>query len=211
LTFRGAWTDRVAYAVNDAVGHQGAAWIALRPNRATEPTTGHPAEWMRLAAKGDAGERGPKGEAGPPGPPGPAGVTTIIGGGMGTGGALSTTTSTYLGLFVASAYFTGSPVEAAQVLPVGGTLSAFHVRLRSEASAGLGTYTFTLLRDATGTGDSFSPTSLSCTVSGAALGCSDTGHSETFKAGDLVVVRATPAGPVFSVQMQWTARFAPSP
>jgi hypothetical protein len=85
------------------------------------------------------------------------------------------------------------------------------VRLRSEASSGLGSYTFTVMRDSTGTGDQFAPTSVACTVTGSGLGCSDTTRSQVFRAGDMVVVRATPAGPVFSVQMQWTARFAPSP
>jgi hypothetical protein len=136
----------------------------------------------------------------------------IVGGGMGsTGGALSTTGPTYLGLFVSSAYFTGAPVEAAQVMPIGGTLSGFHVRLRSEASSGLGSYTFAVLRDATGTGTAFVETPVKCTVSGSALGCSNTADAQPFASGDLVVVRATPAGPVYSVQMQWTSRFAPIP
>jgi hypothetical protein len=135
----------------------------------------------------------------------------ILGGGMGAGGALSTTGPTYLGLFVSSAYFTGAPLEAAQVVPVAGTLSGFHVRLRSEASSGVGSYTFAVLRDPTGSGTAFAETSVRCTVAGSALACSDTTHSQAFKAGDLVVVRATPAGPVFSVQMQWTGRFAPAP
>jgi len=88
-------------------------------------------------------------------------------------------------------------------------MSAFYVRLRSEASTGLGSYTFTVLRDPTGTGDGFAPTPVTCTVTGSGLGCSDTAHSESFGAGDLVVVRAIPQGAVLGVQMQWTARFAP--
>jgi hypothetical protein len=135
----------------------------------------------------------------------------ILGGGMGAGGALSTTGPTYLGLFVSSAYFTGGPIEAAQVVPVAGTLSGFHVRLRSEASSGVGSYTFTVLRDATGSGAAFVETPVKCTVSGSALACSNTTQSQAFRAGDLVVVRATPNGSVFSVQMQWTGRFAPAP
>jgi hypothetical protein len=135
----------------------------------------------------------------------------IIGGGMGTGGALSTTGPTYVGLFVSSAYFTGAPAEAAQVMPIGGTLSGFHVRLRSEASSGLGSYTFAVLRDPTGTGTAFVETPVRCTVSGSALGCSNTVNAQSFAPGDLVVVRATPTGPVFSVQMQWTSRFSPIP
>lgn len=110
---------------------------------------------------------------------------------------------------MSSAYFTGSPAEAAQVMPVGGLLSNFHVRLRSEASTGLGSYTFTVLRDVSGTGDRFAATTLTCTVSGSALGCADTQHAEGFSPGDLIVVRASPQGAVLGVQMQWTARFAP--
>jgi hypothetical protein len=202
MVYRGEWLTAEAYRINDVVTYAGEAWIALRPNRGTEPTLARTGDWARVAAKGDPGPTGPRGLPG---------VTTIIGGGMGTGGALSTTGPTYLGLFVSSAYFTGAPSEAAQVMPVGGTLSGFHVRLRSEASSGLGSYAFAVLRDSTGTGTSFAETPVKCTIVGSALACSDTIHLESFNAGDLVVVRATPAGPVFSVQMQWTARFAPSP
>jgi hypothetical protein len=54
-------------------------------------------------------------------------------------------------------------------------------------------------------------TPVRCTVSGSALGCSNTVNAQSFAPGDLVVVRATPTGPVFSVQMQWTSRFSPIP
>jgi collagen type VII alpha len=209
MLFRGAWDRAVAYLPRDVVVHSGETWLAVETSSGMEPAPTAASQWARLMARGDPGPVGPKGETGARGPEGLPGITTIIGGGMGTGGALSTTSPTYLGLFVSSAYFTGAPTEAAQVMPVGGVLSSLHVRLRSEASTGLGSYTFTVLRDTSGTGDSFAPTSLTCTVSGSALGCSDVQHSETFGAGDLVVVRASPQGAVLGVQMQWTARFAP--
>ena len=63
--------------------------------------------------------------------------------------------------------------------------------------------------DVSGTGDRFAATTLTCTVSGSALGCADTQHAEGFSPGDLIVVRASPQGAVLGVQMQWTARFAP--
>jgi hypothetical protein len=209
MIFRGTWDGSNAYVERDVVTYAGETWFALVPSRGTEPSGQASGQWARLAIRGDQGPTGPKGDTGPRGAEGPPGITTVLGGGMGTGGALSTTSPTYLGVFVSSAYFTGSPAEAAQVLPVGGLLSNFYVRLRSEASTGLGSYTFTVLRDPSGTGDQFAPTSLTCTVSGSALGCADTQHTEAFSAGDLIVVRASPQGAVLGVQMQWTARFAP--
>jgi len=209
MTFRGAWDVTMAYLPRDVILHDGETWLALVASSGREPSPTASSQWARLAARGDTGPAGPKGDAGTRGLEGVPGITTIIGGGMGTGGALSTTSATYLGVFVSSAYFTGSPAEAAQVMPVGGVLSSLYVRLRSEASTGLGSYTFTVLRDTSGTGDRFAPTSITCTVSGSTLGCADTQHAETFAPGDLIVVRAAPQGAVLGVQMQWTARFAP--
>jgi hypothetical protein len=208
MTFRGDWDSTQAYRERDVVVHRGESWLALRAGSALEPNPGRPADWARLAARGETGAQGLQGDRGPQGPPG---ITTVVGGGMGTGGALSTTGPTYLGMFVSSAYFTGAPAEAAQVLPIGGTLSSLHVRLRSEASTGLGSYTFTVLRDPTGVGNAFAPTGITCTITGTGVACGDTVRTQLFRAGDLIVIRATPAGPVFSVQMQWTARFAPVP
>lgn len=76
LTWRSAWSPLVTYAVDDAVEHNGSAWIAVASSTGSQPPS---SDWQVLAVKGDtgatglAGPSGPQGVAGPQGPSGPQG------------------------------------------------------------------------------------------------------------------------------------------
>jgi hypothetical protein len=62
LIWRGAWNPVNAYLANDAVQHEGSAYIAIAPSTGEEPGTG--ASWDLLAAKGDEGPPGAGGGGG---------------------------------------------------------------------------------------------------------------------------------------------------
>lgn len=72
LNWRGVWSASTAYALNDAVSHNGSSYIATG---AVGPTSTPPetdtAHWGVLAQ----GATGATGAAGPPGPQGPTGAT----------------------------------------------------------------------------------------------------------------------------------------
>lgn len=87
LTWRGAWANANAYAVNDAVGWGGSTYFATAPHaaNANQPPTGVTADpgvndaavnagWALLATEGAAGPQGPQGPAGAAGAPGVQGI-----------------------------------------------------------------------------------------------------------------------------------------
>ena len=63
---RGAYAAGTAYAVGDAVRHNGSFWKALRASTGVEPTLSNTADWAVISQRGDPG---PKGD------PGPRGIT----------------------------------------------------------------------------------------------------------------------------------------
>jgi hypothetical protein len=74
LEWQGAWDTDSSYAVDDAVGFNGASWFCIsevtgtgNPNPEVDTTS-----WALLAAQGAVG---PQGAQGPTGPQGPAGAT----------------------------------------------------------------------------------------------------------------------------------------
>jgi type VI secretion system Hcp family effector len=71
LSWRGAWDAGVQYSVDEAVSHEGSAWMAKKENVGVTPAEG--AEWSLLAARGLQGVDGPQGPVGPVGPQGPVG------------------------------------------------------------------------------------------------------------------------------------------
>lgn len=80
LTWRGVWDNVSAYAINDAVEHEGSSWVANASVTGGEP--GVAAEWDLWVAKGvqgDVGPQGTQGEVGPQGPIGPEGPQGIQG------------------------------------------------------------------------------------------------------------------------------------
>ena len=56
LVWRGPWAAETVYAANDAVSHNGSAYVAVSENTGSEPPS---ANWNTLAEKGDQGEVGP--------------------------------------------------------------------------------------------------------------------------------------------------------
>jgi hypothetical protein len=81
LKWRGAWSALTAYGIDDAVTHNGSAWMAKLASTGSTPVEGGE-NWDLLAMKGDTGATGPQGlqgpqgltgATGPTGPQGPAG------------------------------------------------------------------------------------------------------------------------------------------
>ncbi len=73
LTWRGAWSNTTAYAVNDAVQFNGTSYISLQPGTGHEPDTS-PAFWSLLAQAGATGTAGTNGVNGSPGTAGTNGL-----------------------------------------------------------------------------------------------------------------------------------------
>ena len=72
LKWRGAWSATTAYAIDDAVSHNGASWLARVATTGFAPAI-ESKNWDPLADKGATGATGPQGPAGPEGPQGPPG------------------------------------------------------------------------------------------------------------------------------------------
>lgn len=71
LQWRGGWTSTEIYAVDDAVHHNGHAWISLIDDNSDEPGVGDGTDtWNLLAAQGAEGPAGENGQDGSPGQPG---------------------------------------------------------------------------------------------------------------------------------------------
>lgn len=76
LEWQGAWDANTSYALNDAVGFNGASWFCISPIATTsndDPET-DTNTWALLAAQGAQGIQGVQG---PTGAQGPAGVSTL--------------------------------------------------------------------------------------------------------------------------------------
>ena len=75
LEWQGAWDTNSSYAVNDAVGFNGASWFCI--SEVTGTGNSNPEEdtvsWALLAAQGAVGPQGAQGPTGPQGPQGPTG------------------------------------------------------------------------------------------------------------------------------------------
>lgn len=65
LNWQGAWSPSAIYAIDDAVGYNGASWFCIDPvgPSATTPDL-DPTNWALLAAQGAQGPQGPQGPAG---------------------------------------------------------------------------------------------------------------------------------------------------
>jgi hypothetical protein len=83
LNPKGAWSATATYAIDDLVTSLGSSWRA-KTTSLNKPPSSNPANWEKLAAKGDqgttgptgaAGAMGPQGQTGPAGPQGSAGAT----------------------------------------------------------------------------------------------------------------------------------------
>jgi type VI secretion system Hcp family effector len=86
LSWRGAWGAGVQYSVDEAVSHEGSAWMAKQASVNVTPAEGD--VWSLLASRGlqgvdglqgPVGPVGPQGAVGPAGPIGPAGPQGAVG------------------------------------------------------------------------------------------------------------------------------------
>ncbi|MDP9038024.1 MAG: hypothetical protein M3O02_01965, partial [Acidobacteriota bacterium] len=89
ITFTGQWLVGASYALGDAVGYGGSAYIALQANTGREPDLS-PQYWGLLAAAGAAGATGPTGPQGLQGPQGLTGSAGATGATGATGPAGAT-------------------------------------------------------------------------------------------------------------------------
>ena len=88
LNWRGDWNVSTDYEVNDAVQHEGSAYICIEDHTGSEPPS---SKWNLLASrgdqgipgiqggKGDKGDRGDRGDRGPQGVPGQQGLQGVAG------------------------------------------------------------------------------------------------------------------------------------
>lgn len=78
LNWQGAWGSGTGYQIDDAVEHNGSAYVSLTVHSNSEPPS---ADWELLASKGDqgpTGAQGPQGNQGPTGDTGPQGPEGLI-------------------------------------------------------------------------------------------------------------------------------------
>ena len=73
LEWQGAWVSGATYAVDDAVGYDGASWFCISATSGTTAPDLDPTHWALLAAEGAQGPQGPQGI------PGAANAPQIIG------------------------------------------------------------------------------------------------------------------------------------
>jgi hypothetical protein len=90
-----------------------------------------------------------------------------------------------------------------QVMPIGGTLSNFYVRLDGSPGAS-NSYLFRVRKNS-------ADTSVVCTIAGTSKDCSDQSNSVAFTAGDLISIEVAPSSDPIARTMRWTAKFAPDP
>lgn len=64
LEWQGAWVSGASYAVDDAVGYDGASWFCIAATTGTTAPDADPTHWALLAAEGAQGPMGPQGPAG---------------------------------------------------------------------------------------------------------------------------------------------------
>ena len=70
LEWQGAWVSGATYAIDDAVGYDGASWFCIAPTSGTTTPDLDTTHWALLAAQGATGPQGPQGIQGPQGAPG---------------------------------------------------------------------------------------------------------------------------------------------
>jgi len=76
LTWEGTWAGSITYSANDAVEHNGSAYICLQSSTGDEPgTSAAAAYWDLLSSKGDKGDTGDTGAKGDKGDTGDVGMT----------------------------------------------------------------------------------------------------------------------------------------
>jgi hypothetical protein len=120
-----------------------------------------------------------------------------VGGGIAADGLLGL--NQFMGMFSSGSSATEGHVQ--QPMPVAGTLNNFYVRIDS-ALAATNSETYTVRKNAV-------DTALTCTITsvGGAVTCSDTTHSVSFAAGDLISIGTAHTGVVPTSGARWTAHY----
>ena len=160
-----------------------------------------------------------------PGPNHPHGVTSSIIGGGTAGANLNSSTNRYVPMFYGDDETAANEDQVEQAMPEEGVVSDFYVFLEDSPGSASSSYIFTVRRDPTpigadgggGVADTDDP--IRCTIDGVAdstgpfFFCTDlfstTGHSQCYKAGDLIDIEADPVNTPDGQSMRWTALFTP--
>jgi len=119
-------------------------------------------------------------------------------------GAATTATNTTTLYFAPQGINAGNATQAnrAVVMPSAGNISEMWVDL-SVAPGGADTYTFTLVKGG-------SDQTQTCTVTGAAVTCNDTGHSISVAAGDLISIKRVASATAAATIARWGLKFVPT-
>jgi hypothetical protein len=96
-----------------------------------------------------------------------------------------------------------APADAGSVMAVGGTISGFRANARSFPA---GTVTVTLMRSAAIDG-TYESTGITCALTDAAAGCSDTAHTAALAPGDVLVLQILNPTGSYVRNVRWTARY----
>ncbi len=149
-------------------------------------------------ATGAAGPQGPIGNTGATGATGPAGPTGATGAILLAGNSGATalvTNATRYGGFMYNSY---NATDANIQTPMPAcTVSNLYVTLAS--APGSGSFTFTVLQNG-------NATAVTCVISTSATTCSDTSHSVSFTAGQLISLQLAPSTPTTGSKATWSAK-----
>ena len=104
LTWLGAWSSAMNYAVNDGVSYGGASYLSVVVGNLGQRPDLYPTAWAVLAQEGAAGAAGAMGATGPSGVAGPQGVTGASGA-AGTTGAAGAVGMNFRGVWSAAAEY----------------------------------------------------------------------------------------------------------
>lgn len=142
------------------------------------------------------------------------GVTTIIGGGIGTGSLATDDSTNYVPMFHGNDD-DATPDPATNIMPLEGVVSDFFVRASADIGTGDDELQFTIFRNGAGTDvgsdGSGAPDATACIIEDDTdpPRCSDTTDSQCFEAGDSIVVEIIGTNSVEAVSVNWTAVFTP--
>jgi Collagen triple helix repeat (20 copies) len=152
-------------------------------------------------ATGSTGSQGPTGPSGATGTAGATGATGASGGapviGGSTGAGTTLCNNCFMGMFEQGASTTESQFQ--QNVPAAGTVNNFYVR--ADGAAGGTSIVYTVRKNG-------ADTAVTCTMTSVQSACSDSTHSVTFAAGDLISIGTAKSGATSQQVTRWTAEYA---
>jgi hypothetical protein len=167
-------------------------------NKGATGATGPTGNQGVVGNKGATGDQGPIGDQGPVGDKGPTGEGTLIVG-MTTSSA-STSSTSYMGPFLTTAPTEESKVQ--QVVPLAGKIANLAVKIGNDPGNS-NSWTFTIRKNGASTG-------ITCKIEGTSKTSCTSASSETFAAGDLLALQASPAsGPDAWGSAHWAVTLTP--